>query len=143
MAPHKLLTKELREQLPELYATESTAMAEKVAVAKFFTPHSNWTWYAVEFDGKDTFFGYVQGFENEFGYFSLSELEEARGPLGLRIERDLYFEPTPLVEIDSTLKVETDAKREEGDTRTGQNAAQEDLAEQLEDEEDEELEHSR
>ena len=29
----------------------------------------------------------------EWGTFSLAELEEARGPAGLRIERDLYFEP--------------------------------------------------
>ena len=39
--------------------------------------------------------GYVCGSENESGYFRLSELEAARGPLGLAIERDLYFEPTP------------------------------------------------
>ena len=31
----------------------------------------------------------VDGFEKELGYFSLRELESARGPLGLPIERDL------------------------------------------------------
>jgi Protein of unknown function (DUF2958) len=44
-------------------------------------------------------FGYVCGFENEFGYFRLSELEAARGPLGLPIERDPYFEPTPVSKL--------------------------------------------
>jgi hypothetical protein len=42
------------------------------------------------------FFGLVIGFEQELGYFSLSELQHARGPLGLPIERDLHFQPTSL-----------------------------------------------
>jgi hypothetical protein len=41
----------------------------------------------------------VDGFEKELGYFNLSELEEVTGPMGLPIERDLYFKPTPLEEI--------------------------------------------
>ena len=69
------------------------------ALVKFFTPDSNWTWYASEFDGDDIFFGLVIGFVAEFGLFSLSELEEARGPLGLPIERDKHFEPKPLREL--------------------------------------------
>ena len=143
MAPHKLLTQALRADLPPLYATEETPMAEKLAVVKFFTPDSNWTWYGVEFDGKDTFFGLVDGFEREYGYFSLSELESVRGPLGLRIERDLYFEPTRLIELDSRLAVDADSKREEGNTRIEQEATEEEVAQQLEEQEDEELEPSR
>jgi hypothetical protein len=54
------------------------------------------TWYALEFDEVDTFFGLIIGFEAEFGYFSLSELQAARGPLGLPIERDVHFQPTRL-----------------------------------------------
>ena len=68
-------------------------------VVKFFTPDSYWTWYATEFDGTDTFFGLVDGQEQELGYFSLSELEDVRGPLGLPVERDLHFNPTPLSEV--------------------------------------------
>ena len=45
------------------------------------------------------FFGLVSGFEVELGYFSLKELEEARGPRGLPIERDLYFQPKTLKEL--------------------------------------------
>ena len=140
MAPHKLLTQALRADLPPLYATEATPMAEKLAVVKFFTPDSNWTWYGVEFDGKDTFFGLVDGFEREYGYFSLSELESVRGPLGLRIERDLYFEPTPLVELDSSLKVDANTRRAEEVAETDDRAKSEDLEAELE--EDEELERS-
>lgn len=89
----KLLTQELRRQLPALYSTENER--DPVVHAKFFTAWSSWTWYATEFDGEDLFFGLVHGLEHEWGYFSLRELQELRGPGGLRIERDLYFEPTP------------------------------------------------
>ena len=93
----KLLTKELRKQLPALGATEK--IEDPQVLLKLFTPDSNWTWYVTEFDQKDTFFGLVAGFEVELGYFSLSELEATTGPLGLHVERDLYFKPTPLSEV--------------------------------------------
>ncbi|MCZ7543375.1 MAG: DUF2958 domain-containing protein [Anaerolineae bacterium] len=32
----------------------------------------------------------------EIGYFSLDEIRAARGPLGLAVERDLWFQPAPL-----------------------------------------------
>ena len=86
----KLLTKKLRGELPALYTNENEA--DPKAIVKFFTPFSNWTWYATEFDGEDTFFGLVDGFDKELGYFSLSELES----LGPKVERDLWFNPTPL-----------------------------------------------
>ena len=93
----KLLTKELREKLPSLYTTKHEP--DPLVICKFFTPDSSWTWYAIEFDGKDTFFGYVDGFEAELGYFSLSELESVRGKLGLPVERDRWFKPCRLSEI--------------------------------------------
>ena len=94
----ELLTDEIREALPELYANEELGLQAQ-AIAKFFTPDSNWTWYASEFDGEDIFYGLVIGMEMELGYFSLSELESVRGPLGLPIERDLYFKQKPLQEL--------------------------------------------
>ncbi|MCL4486824.1 MAG: DUF2958 domain-containing protein [Chloroflexi bacterium] len=93
----QLLTQELRDKLPALGATEKED--DPSAIVKFFTPDSNWTWFATEFDGEDTFFGAVSGAEFELGYFSLSELQELRGPFGLAVERDLYFKPTPLSQI--------------------------------------------
>lgn len=95
---HELLPKEIREKLPPLYANEALGLAA-LALVKYFAPDSNWTWYASEFDGEDLFFGLVSGLEVELGYFSLSELEEVTGPLGLPIERDLYFEPTTLQKL--------------------------------------------
>lgn len=86
----KLLTDEIRQTLPPLRSTQGLGMDAPIVV-KFFTPTSNWTWYATEFDGEDLFFGLVDGHAKEFGYFSLAELESMHGPYGVGIERDLYF----------------------------------------------------
>ena len=88
----ELLTDELRASMPPLYSQE--AEADPIVYAKFFLPGTGWTWYITEGEGQDgdfLFFGFVVGLESEFGYFLLSELEEARSPLGLSVERDLYF----------------------------------------------------
>lgn len=95
---HELLDQASRERLPALYANEELGLAA-LAIVKFFTPDANWTWYASEFDGEDIFFGLVSGLEIELGYFSLSELESIKGPLGLPIERDHHFEPKTLKEL--------------------------------------------
>jgi len=94
---HELMPKWLKAEMPELYSSMKT-LVPMIAV-KYFTPDSSWTWYGVEFDGEDLLWGLVVGFEQELGYFSLRELETARGKLGLRIERDLYFPPTPLEDL--------------------------------------------
>ena len=94
----ELLDEASREKLPPLYSGEEKGL-EALAQVKFFTPDSNWTWYASEFDGEDILFGLVSGMEVELGYFSLKELEEVRGPLGLPIERDLGFKPKTLKEL--------------------------------------------
>src|SRR5260221_2710547 len=110
--PEPLLDQESRERLPALYSGEEKGL-EALAQVKFFTPDSNGYWFAsegspVDEDGMmDTnkekvdfiFFGLVSGHELELGYFSLSELESVRGPLGLPIERDLYFQPKTLKEL--------------------------------------------
>jgi len=92
-----LMTQEIRKRIPKLYAQEKLG-GEAIVHVKFFTPDSSWTWYATEFDGENEFFGLVTdgGQFPELGYFYLSELETARGPLGLKIERDMYFKPKPL-----------------------------------------------
>lgn len=93
-----LLPDDVRAQLPQLYANEALGMAAP-AVVKFFTPDASWTWYASEFDGEDLLFGLVIGHVAEFGYFSLSELEGVRGPLGLPVERALNYTPASLGEL--------------------------------------------
>ena len=90
----KLLTKALIKQFPQLRETEKEKKENINVIVKFFTPWTSWTWYATEYDGDNTFFGYVRGMEGEFGYFHLSELERLRGMGGLKVERDLYFKGT-------------------------------------------------
>ncbi len=96
----ELLPSEWRSRLPPLYAQENNK--DPTIYLKFFTPDSNWTWYVTEGspEGDDfIFFGYVIGLEAEWGYFSLNELTTIRGPLNLPIERDLYFDPTPVSKV--------------------------------------------
>lgn len=94
----ELLDGESRAVLPPLYSAEKLG-DRAIAPVKFFTPDANWTWYASEYDGKDLFFGLVSGFEVELGYFSLTELEGVRGALGLPVERDLYFTPQTIRDL--------------------------------------------
>ena len=94
----KLLTKEIEKKLPALGATDSKG-DEAVAVVKFFDPCGSWTWYATEYDPETrTFFGLVDGFEEELGYFSLDELASVKNRFGLGIERDLHWKARPLKE---------------------------------------------
>lgn len=99
----KLLTAEIKRKLPKLYATDGLPNEERMVVAKFFDPYGSWTWYVLEGeeqeDGDWLFFGLVEGFEKEFGYFSLRELESSEKFGRQRIERDKYFDPVPLTEV--------------------------------------------
>ncbi len=96
----QLLPADLRQRLPPLYAQEKNP--DPIVYAKFFTPDSDWMWFVTggSPEGDDfLFFGYVIGQFEEWGYFCLSEPEEARGPLGIPIERDLYFTPAPFSQV--------------------------------------------
>jgi len=94
----QLLPQEIADRLPPLYSQEEQGDSA-IAHVKFFTPWTNWTWYASEYDPADRiFFGVVVGHERELGNFSLDELEAIRGPGGLTIERDLSWTPKPLKE---------------------------------------------
>lgn len=91
----QLLPVELRAVIPRLYSQESVKTKDKTVYAKFFFPAGNWTWFVTEGeqeDGDYVFFGFVIGFEEEFGYFTLNELENININ-GLTVERDLFFKP--------------------------------------------------
>ena len=97
----RLLNQKDKNVIPDLYGTESVKLDEKIVYAKFFTPDSNWTWYVMEISHKDydLCFGYIVGHEKELGYFSIRELESVKGPLGLKVERDITFKPTEFKNI--------------------------------------------
>ena len=89
----KLMTKELEDRFAKVGSQDD--VADPLIVAKFFNPCGAGTWYATEYDpATRLFFGYVSIFgdhNDEWGSFSLEELEAFRGPLGIGIERDRYF----------------------------------------------------
>lgn len=91
-----LIPEELISSIPKLYETERAI--NPICYVKLFTPDSVFTWYIIEIskEDKSTCYGYVVGFESELGYFSLKELENIKGALGLGVERDISFKPTAL-----------------------------------------------
>ena len=114
----KLLTKEIKNKLSALYSQEGKGL-DAMVIVKFFNPQGAGTWYATEAcamikDGDEwvekllkdikpedevidiRFFGLIDLFEKELGYFSFNEIKEFKGGYGLGIERDLYFESKPL-----------------------------------------------
>ena len=97
----KLLTSELLKQFEKKGRQEENT--DPVVIAVFFNPTGAGTWYATEYDPVDKiFFGYASIFgdhNDEWGYFSLEELESYRGKFGLGIERDLYFTPKPFSQV--------------------------------------------
>lgn len=103
----KLLTKELLARFAKLGRQEDSS--DPIVVAKFFNPMGAGTWYATEYNPvSKEFFGYVSIFgdwNDEWGTFSLVELENYRGNFGLGIERDLYFDEKRISEVVKSAKL--------------------------------------
>ena len=97
----RLMTKALEERFAQVGPQENNP--DPLIIARFFNPTGAGAWYATEYDPQaHTFFGYVSIFgdhNDEWGYFSLDELEAYRGRLDLGIERDLYFKEQPASQV--------------------------------------------
>lgn len=97
----KLMTKQLEKRFTEVGSQEK--IKDPIVIVKFFNPTGAGTWFATEYNPIDKiFFGYVSLFgdhNDEWGSFSLKELSEYKGRLGLGIERDLHFDETKSSEI--------------------------------------------
>jgi hypothetical protein len=106
---------ELLRILPAIGSTDGQG-ADAVALAKLFTPDNSWTWHLTEAsrEGDDVLmFGLVDGHVKELGYVSLNELISVRGPMGLPIERDIYWSPAKLGDIAPELFAGMDAVDQE------------------------------
>jgi len=96
----KLLTKELEKRFKQVGSQEK--IKDPIVIAKFFNPYNQQNkWYATEYNAKQKiFFGYVSLFNdttcNEWGYFSLEELQQIRLPFNTTLERDLYTGEKPI-----------------------------------------------
>ena len=95
----KLITKTLEKKKKKIGCQSQSA--DPIVVAKFFDPCGSATWYATEYDAENKIaFGYVTGLAfDEWGTFSITELESIKRPFGLGIERDLYFKEQRFKEI--------------------------------------------
>jgi hypothetical protein len=95
----ELIPQSLLHTIPDLYETEDNP--DPICHIKLFLPGTEWTWYVTELSRQDQnlCFGYVIGLERELGYFSLEELESLQSSLGISVERDESFQPTPLSKI--------------------------------------------
>ena len=91
----QLLTDEIKKALPELYTTEEIPCEDKAIVVKFFNPMGSQTWEIVEgtedpVSSDWLLFGKCDlGYGAEWGYVSLSELQNLKVGLGMGIERDI------------------------------------------------------
>jgi hypothetical protein len=96
-----LLTKALEKRFAEVGRQEE--VRDPIMVAHFFNAAGAGDWYATEYYPETReFFGYVSIFgdhNDEWGYFSLSELESHRSILGPGIERDLYWQEKPFSQV--------------------------------------------
>jgi hypothetical protein len=114
----KLLTKELEKKIPPLYSQENNP--DPTVVAKFFCPWGSGTWWIIEgewqtheedgdkYQDDYLMFGLCMLFtpqEAELGYVSLNELASVTGPMGLKVERDMYWEPVPLSKVKERLGI--------------------------------------
>jgi len=93
MARQKLLPCEIERKLPPLRSTDGKDPSEVKVPLKLFNPCGAGTWYVTEFGAEERlFFGFAEITDGELGYFALDELEGYRGPLGLGIERDVWWD---------------------------------------------------
>jgi len=94
---NKLIAEIKRRGIPPLYAQETAQ--DKMVYLEMSLAHFHWRWFVteayIEPDGDILFFGFVSGDFGEWGYFRLSELEDARCPLLVSDD----FKPVPFSEL--------------------------------------------
>lgn len=88
-----LITKEIANKLPNLYANENTKPENIKVPLKLFNPTGIGTWYITEYDPEtEMAFGYCDLGYPELGYVSINELKIVKLPYGLSIERDIHWD---------------------------------------------------
>lgn len=77
-------------KIPKLYSTEHIPLKDKLIYLHFFIGGCDW--YVAEYDGEDLFWGYAILWDHqyaEWGYFSLSEMEDIKVQGWLEIDCEL------------------------------------------------------
>lgn len=95
----KLINKALEERFEKI--GNQSQSKDPIIVAKFFNPCGSQAWYATEYDKqKNICFGYVTGVSyDQWGTFSIEELESVALPYWLKIQRDIYFKEAHFKEL--------------------------------------------
>lgn len=91
-----LINDALIQRVPKLYQSENINIKDKMLQIRYYATNSSWQWYLVEYDeDTKTAFGYVVGYEKEWGYFSLKEFQEINDDETsmIKIKRDTSFIP--------------------------------------------------
>jgi len=110
MRRQPLLTDTLRRRFADLGPQDHGDEAREVVVAHFFLPGTGWDWWAIAYDedgGAAQLFCLVRGLEVELGYVALADLEGARSPLGVGVERDEDWRECSLAELRRQLGPQT------------------------------------
>lgn len=102
---HKFLTGSMLEEIPDLYATESTPLEDKMIHAHYFSSSGDWYIAEIDKDEGGIAFGHCDlgtGYP-EWGEVSLTELEGVRSKYGFAaVERDLHFKPSTAKQLGLT-----------------------------------------
>ena len=103
----KLMTKTIEEKCKKYPLHSQENNEDPLVFLKFFDPCARTKWYVIEAQktehGEWLFFGYVESpidpLFDELGYFTLGQLENHKGILGIGVERDIHWTPRKLSEI--------------------------------------------
>lgn len=95
----KLITQELKKRFSKIGDQQETD--NPIVIAKFFNPTGGQSWYVTEYNPETKICkGYVTGMGyDEWGHFSMEELESVTLPYGLKIERDMFFKETSFKDL--------------------------------------------
>jgi len=95
---HDLMPAWLAETVPALGTTEYSQ--DPLLPVKLFTPDAGWRWYIAEYDATQRLaLAYVPAAVDAWDEISLDALTSIRGPLGLAVERDLFWRPALLSRV--------------------------------------------
>ncbi len=92
-----MIPDDISSSIPKLGSTRSDR--DPTVWLRFLNPDAARTWLVTEFDGKETFFGWVEDGNSVVPrQFTVTELQSSFGHYGLPVERDLRFAPKPVSE---------------------------------------------